>query len=145
MEKWTLVLGFSHHFVRRSEFNIFWLKIPYLIKFSSPFTLILFWPLTCIKWRISGLCNYLRGWLLIPTCSNLVFSIVWSNGGLYQQCSILSIRYSIYLWKILGTNPTTSVLHDSPLSHLFKVPVCEMKNALLPVNWNKLWIALYCL
>lgn len=40
--------------------NIFWLKIPCLIKFSSPFTLILFWPLTRIKLSISGLYNYLR-------------------------------------------------------------------------------------
>lgn len=44
--------------------------------------------------------------------------------------------------KILKANPTTSVLHDSPFFHLFKVPVCGMGNALFPVNWNKLWIAL---
>lgn len=67
---------------------------------------------------------------------------MWSNGGLYQPCSILSIRCSIYLLKILKANPTTSVLHDSPFFHLFKVPVCGMGNALFPVNWNKLWIAL---
>lgn len=67
---------------------------------------------------------------------------MWSNGGLYQPCSILSIRCSIYLLKILKANPTTSVLHDSPFFHLFKVPVCGMRNALFPVNWNELWIAL---
>lgn len=95
MEKWAAMLCFSYHYV------MVWLrhKMPCLIKFSSPFTLMLFRPVTYVKLGIPVLYkyNYLRQWLLIYLRILTLFSIfAWRNGSLSLACCNLFIRDTVF-------------------------------------------------